>query len=241
MQALSDLLLNSFKWHLLSNEAASLTVLNGIYRQMRQCYAYYITVLSAVWTEEYLECSSGQLLKRYLESLRSVMRARSLDLRDQRIRRPWTCGNPVMWGGSEIPADHRIRTWSCGNPFMWAGSERGEKKKKKQFEEAWTSGNPFAQLKLSPHQFFVLLIYWCTDCIYLFVLCCCKLIVLNCCWHFVCCSAELLTFHHPFPWGINWDKSLVSVFFICTIETVSTSILCGFDVVHALSILIIHS
>ena len=25
------------------------------------------------------------------------LRARSLDLRDQRIRRPWTCGNPFMW------------------------------------------------------------------------------------------------------------------------------------------------
>ena len=36
MQALSDLLLNCFKWHLLSNEAASLTVLSGIYCQMRE-------------------------------------------------------------------------------------------------------------------------------------------------------------------------------------------------------------
>ena len=79
VQALSDLLLNCFKWHLLSNEPASLTVLSGIYRQMRQCYAYCITVLSAVWTEEYLECSSGQLLKRYLESLRSVRTLESLE------------------------------------------------------------------------------------------------------------------------------------------------------------------
>ena len=42
MQALSDLLFNCFKWHLLSNEAASchascLTVLNGIYCQNKEC------------------------------------------------------------------------------------------------------------------------------------------------------------------------------------------------------------
>ena len=61
-----------FKWHLLSNEAASLTVLSGIYCQTRQHHAYCLIVLSAICTEESLEYSSGQLLERYLESLRSV-------------------------------------------------------------------------------------------------------------------------------------------------------------------------
>ena len=44
---------NCFKWDLLSNEAL------------------LFTVLSAVWTEEYLEYSSGQFLERYLENLRN--------------------------------------------------------------------------------------------------------------------------------------------------------------------------
>ena len=131
MQALSDLLLNCFKWHLLSNEAASLTVLSGIYRQMRQWYACYITVLSAVWTEEYLECSSGQLLKRYLESLRSVMRARSSDLRDQRIRRPWTCGNSRhvgwIWNSSGSQDQNLIMWKSLHVSRIW---ERREEEKK---------------------------------------------------------------------------------------------------------------
>ena len=58
---------------------------------------------------------------------RSFNFCRSLDLRDQRIRRPWTCGNPFIWGGSEVPEDQRIRrTWTCGNPFIWGGSRGSE-------------------------------------------------------------------------------------------------------------------
>ena len=64
MQALSDLLLNCFKWHLLSNEAASLTVLSGIYCQMRQRHGpfkkFHQVLLSKLCLRRHETCSLRQ-------------------------------------------------------------------------------------------------------------------------------------------------------------------------------------